>query len=64
MCAGADSIEQLSPISVNKILSVRIFGPPTRRYEPLMIGDAFGRDRINELYSFFPELESLDSANK
>lgn len=34
-----------------------------RRYEPLAIGDAFGRDRIRELYAFFPELASLDSAN-
>jgi hypothetical protein len=62
ICAGEDSNEQLSPISANQILSVRIYGPPTRRYEPLIIGDAFGRDRINKLYSFFPELGSPDSA--
>ena len=61
-CARADTSEQLTPISANSISSVRIFGPPTRTYEPLMIGNEFGRERINELYSFFPELESFDSA--
>jgi hypothetical protein len=56
------SAEQLAPVSVNRVTSVRVSGPPMRRYEPLAIGDAFGRDRIRELFAFFPELASLDSA--
>lgn len=62
VCLGAEPSEQLTPIPAKRIVIVRVYGPPTRKYEPLMIGEAFGRDRINEIFSFFPELRSLDSA--